>query len=103
MGGIFDGRYIYLVPLLNISYHGNILRYDTRGEFKNSNNWQAYNAGNIDGLNTIGYAGAVFDGKFIYFVPHTDASASYHGKVLRYDSNGEFKNSNSWRYWHRAK
>jgi hypothetical protein len=53
-------------------------------------------AGNTSPLtNTKGYIGAAFDGRYVYFVPWNDGT-SYHGKVLRYDTQGNFSNSASW-------
>jgi len=95
-GGVHDGRYIYFVPNSGISgYHGMALRYDTQGAFTNSGSWAAYDAGNTGGLNTKGYWGGVFDGRYVYFVPFRDSS-SVHGKVLRYDTQGKFTNVTSW-------
>jgi hypothetical protein len=30
VGGVFDGRYVYLVPLRALDYHGFAARYDTQ-------------------------------------------------------------------------
>ncbi len=38
---------------------------------------------------------ALFDGRFMYFVPYTDFVV-YHGRVLRYDTVGSFTNATSW-------
>jgi hypothetical protein len=94
-GGVFDGRYVYFVPNRDSSHHGRVLRYDTQNTFSNSNSWSSFNAGNIGGLNTKGYGGGVFDGRYVYFVPSYDGS-SHHGRVLRYDTESTFSNSNSW-------
>jgi hypothetical protein len=45
----------------------------------------AYDAGNTLGLNTIGYSGAVFNGRYIYFAPFSNAGGS-NGNVLRFDA-----------------
>ena len=37
--------------------------------------WSVYDAGNTGGMNTKGYYGAVFDGRYVYFVPYNDGSA----------------------------
>jgi hypothetical protein len=93
-GGVFDGRYIYFAPY-SAGTSGKVLRYDTQSAFSNSASWQAFDAGNTSGLNTMGYAGAVFDGRYIYFVPARD-NVSYHGRVLRYDTQSAFSTSSSW-------
>ena len=95
-GAVFDGRYVYFVPQYDgVSRHGKVLRYDTHGEFTDSESWNAYDAGNTSGLNTKGYYGAVFDGRYVYFVPRTDGLVM-HSRVLRYDTEGEFTDEKSW-------
>ena len=95
-GAVFDGRYIYFVPQHDLqNRHGKALRYDTHGEFGNAASWQAYDASSTDGLNTKGYYGAVFDGRYIYYVPRRDENR-FHSRVLRYDTQGDFKNPASW-------
>ena len=97
-GAIFDGkRYIYFVPFYNgNSYDGIVLRYDTTSSFSSSSSWDAYDASNTDGLNTVGYYGGVFDGRFVYFSPFADSLSTYHGRVLRYDTNSSFNSYLSW-------
>lgn len=95
IGLVFDGRYIYFSPYSdNSSYHGKVMRYDTTGSFTASTSWTMYDAGNTGGLQTRGYASAVYDGRFIIFVPYINGTA--HGKVLKYDTTGSFSDSNSW-------
>jgi len=102
LGAVFDGRYVYFVPQANTTEqstgqhrHGIVLRYDTHGEFRSNNCWKAYNADNTEGMVTRGYYGAVFDGRYVYFVPRFDG-ADYHTKVLRYDTLGNFTEKRSW-------
>lgn len=102
LGAVFDGRYVYFSPQANTTLrpnktrrHGIVLRYDTQGKFKDSAAWQAYDAGNTDGLNTKGYYGAAFDGRYVYFVPRYSGD-DYHSRVLRYDTHGAFDASSSW-------
>jgi hypothetical protein len=92
-GAVSDGRYIYFAPASNNSgnYHGEVLRYDTMGSFSDLSSWSACDPGvNGVGNDPDGYAGAVFDGHYVYFVPYaTDNGPSgYHGEVLRYDTTG---------------
>ncbi|MHC4779327.1 MAG: LamG domain-containing protein [Planctomycetota bacterium] len=95
-GGVFDGRYVYFVPLEdNTSFHTQILRYDTTGDFSTSTNWDSYDPGPTND----GYSGAVFDGKYIYFVPHQTAAATDHGEVVRYDTASSFNGSGEWSYF----
>ena len=93
-GGFFDGRYVYFIPWAGrlkgkgSGHHANFLRYDTRGPFTAPASWEACDASRTDGLQTIGYNGGVFDGRFIYTSPLCDDDA-FHGRVLRCDTVGE--------------
>ncbi len=82
IGDVFDGRYIYFVPNSNGGYFGKILRYDATQDFFNTNSWDVYNAFAEDGVGEMtGFNGAVFDGRYVHFVPFQGR-----GKVLRYDT-----------------
>ena len=94
-GGVFDGRYVYYAPCRTMLFHGRALRYDTQNDFKDSGSWESHDAGSTDGLATVGYAGAVFDGRYVYYVPFSDSS-SRHARVLRYDTQGGFSSTSSW-------
>ncbi len=96
-GAVFDGRYVYFAPqhYQDRTAHGIVLRYDTHADFKDPASYAAYDAGRTDGLNTQGYYGAACDGRYVYFVPRQD-SVSYHSRVLRYDTHGDFKAASSW-------
>ena len=70
-GAVFDGRYVYFVPeqQADLDTHAVVLRYDTHGPFDNPQSYSAYDAAGTAGLDTRGYYGAVFDGRYVYFVP----------------------------------
>ncbi|MBN2498315.1 MAG: hypothetical protein JXR96_27235 [Deltaproteobacteria bacterium] len=98
-GGTFDGRYLYFAPFSNggDTFHGNVLRFDTRGGgFSSPDSWSAFDASSVDGLSTIGYKGAVFDGRYVTFVPFRDDLSSQHARVLRYDTTAAFDSAVSW-------
>ncbi len=97
-GGVFDGRYVYFVPLDNGSgQHGAVLRFDTEGSFRDTGSWTAFDPGNAGvGTDPDGYQGAVFDGRYVYFSPFHNG-LSQHGEVLRYDTQSEFGDAASWR------
>jgi hypothetical protein len=103
-GAEFDGKYIYFAPFrksMNSEgysekfYHGEVLRYDTTLEFETVGAWSTFDAAaNGVGDDPRGYAGAGFDGKYIYFAPNIRevqlaglVGTDYHGEVLRYDTN----------------
>ena len=102
-GAVFDGRYVYYSAQRHghefDSTHGIVMRYDTQGDFNDPESYSAYDAGNTNGLKTKGYYGAVFDGRYVYFVPrgvrYFDFD-EFHSKVLRYDTHRDFKSSESW-------
>lgn len=60
--------------------------------------FSAYDAGHTNGLETRGYFGAVYDGRYVYFCPIRDQQerTSVHGRVLRLDTQSEFKDPASW-------
>jgi antitoxin component YwqK of YwqJK toxin-antitoxin module len=96
-GAVFDGRYVYFVPYYNGSdYHGEVLRYDTTGDFVETSSWITFDAGEHGvGTDPDGYIGAVFDGRYVYFVPYYNGS-DRHGEVLKYDTTGDFNVTSSW-------
>lgn len=57
--------------------------------------FDAFDAGKTDGMDTTGFLGAVFDGRYIYFVPQHNAECR-HGRVLRYDTHSPFSDARSW-------
>ncbi len=92
-----DGRYIYFVPFEDGGgHHGEMLRYDTQATFSDPASWQAYDPGaNGVGIDTDGYSGAIFDGRYLYYTPLHNGT-DFHGEVLRYDTQGAFDNATSW-------
>lgn len=97
-GGVFDGRYVYFSPQDNATAaHGRVLRFDTQSAFTNAASWALYDAGATGGLDTTGFQGAIFDGRFVYFVPHYNNTPPFwNGIVVRYDTHGSFTNAASW-------
>ncbi|UCC31017.1 MAG: hypothetical protein JSU86_01815, partial [Phycisphaerales bacterium] len=96
-GAVFDNRYVYFVPWHNgVDFHGEVLRYDTEGSFTDPSSWDTYDAKSHGvGHDPTGFGDAVFDGRYIYFVP-TLNNTGYHGEVLRYDTSGAFREVSSW-------
>jgi hypothetical protein len=98
-GAVFDGRHVYGCPIRSHrprdSVHGHVLRCDTHGDFRDEATWEAFDAGGTDGLNTVCYYGAAFDGRHVIFAPRDD-SKGYHSRVLRYDTRGPFKEPDAW-------
>jgi hypothetical protein len=90
LGGTFDGRYVYFAPIGTEP----VVRYDTQGTgFGATSSWTPYNPAAMDdaGVYSDEYAGAVFDGRYVYFIP-ADLSPAF----LRYDSHADFTSASSW-------
>ena len=99
-GAAFDGRHVYFCPIRTtlsdrMSVHGHVLRYDTHKDFHLPDSYEAYDAGKTDGIRTVCYYGATFDGRFMYFTPR-DEGDGYHSRVLRYDTHGPYRHPDSW-------
>ena len=97
-GAVFDGRYVYFAAEMHgdRSTHAQILRYDTHNPFKDPASYAAYDAGRTDGLEVRGFYGALFDGRYVYFVPRQLDMHQYHSRILRLDTEGDFKDPTSW-------
>ncbi|MFK8026290.1 MAG: FG-GAP-like repeat-containing protein [Ilumatobacter sp.] len=96
-GVVFDGRHLYFVPWNNgSSAHGEVLRFDTTAAFDATTSWLAFDPGaNGVGLDADGYAGAVFDGRHVYFTPANNGPGSF-GEILRLDTAAQFDDATSW-------
>ncbi|MEC7842751.1 MAG: LamG-like jellyroll fold domain-containing protein [Candidatus Latescibacterota bacterium] len=97
-GAVFDGRYVYFSPEMHgdSSTHGVVLRYDTLADFGDVASYAAHDASETDGLDTRGFYGAVFDGRYVYFVPRQIDLVAYHSRVLRLDTSTNFRDESSW-------
>lgn len=99
-GAVTDGRYIYFVPEQHgergYPTHGQVLRLDTLGDLDDPASFAAVDAGHTGNLETRGYYGGVFDGRFVYFVPRQLGMEQYHSHVLRLDTQGDFRDPSSW-------
>ncbi len=94
--GVYKDGYMYFAPYL-LEWemcHGTVLRFNANMIFSNSLSWTAYDASLTSGLNSVGFAGAVADNQFIYFIPN--CNPSFDPIFLRYDTNSEFSKPTSW-------
>lgn len=91
VGGTFDGRYVYFVPneAPNLA-----LRYDTTGAFAAPASWSTFDTESVD-INAYGFMGAVFDGRYVYYVPWY-SSGAVSNTMARYDTTAPFTSSTSW-------
>ena len=94
-GGVFDGRYVYLVPSENGgAYDGIVARYDTEAAFDAGAAWETFDTTTIN-AEAVGFAGGVFDGRYLYLVPSYSGS-SWDGVVARYDTEAAFDAGSAW-------
>jgi hypothetical protein len=71
---------VYLVPEANSSgLDGVVARYDTQASFTTVGSWSTFDTATLN-ANAITFAGAVFDGRYVYLVP------SGAGIVARFDA-----------------
>jgi hypothetical protein len=97
MGAAFDGRFVYLVPHFNgvLAASGVLFRYDTQAPFGTAASWSSVDLTALVGPAARGFAGAAFDGRFLYLVPNAFAGTRS-GVVVRYDSSASFGAPASW-------
>jgi hypothetical protein len=97
-GATFDGRYVYLTPYNDTNfntqgYTGVSARYDTHADFGTATSWSTFDV-HMLGANAVGYSGAVFDTRYVYFVPLVHSGPN--GLVARYDTTGDYASAGSW-------
>jgi hypothetical protein len=90
LGGAFDGQHVYLAPFPTGGTPSSTiaLRYDAPAGL-NTSSFSTFDTSGL-GQSTEGYAGAAFDGRYIYMAP----SAS--SLVARYDDTAPFGLASSW-------
>lgn len=84
-GAATDGQYVYFAPYAKAftgPRNGIVLRYDTRADFKRDASYSTFDTSTLSPP-AAGFNGAIFDGKFVYFVPRTD------GVVARFDARND--------------
>ncbi|MEO7111234.1 MAG: hypothetical protein ABI183_12420 [Polyangiaceae bacterium] len=105
-GGTFDGRYLYLAPSVNSETgmpHGHALRFDTLSSFTAASAWSTFDTTTL-APTALGFAGAAFDGRYVYFAPNggeVDVQDVYYAfqpssTFVRYDTLGSFTDAAAW-------
>ena len=84
-GGTFDGRYVYLASQTG----GLVRRFDATMQLSAASAWESFDTQLAEAPQTLSFAGAAFDGRYVYF-------ASYEAVVVRYDSQAPFGAATSW-------
>jgi len=92
VGAVYDGRYLYYVPYAN----GVVARFDTTAEFRDPSAWSGMDCARTNGLDTRGFDGGFFDGRYVYFVPFVNEGGHFHANWLRYDPLLPFEDAASW-------
>jgi len=96
-GAVFDGRFIYFAPYQNgTGYFGRIARYDTLFSFTSTGSYTTFDTTTVSSASR-GFFGAVFDGRYIYFVPSYLGGSDYSGTVTRFDTTLSFFMTSSYR------
>lgn len=85
VGATFDGQYLYLVPYATApgTFSGLAARFDTTADFAQKDSWKFFDMKSAV-AGAIGYYGAGFDGRYVYFVPNRNSSPN--GLVMRFDA-----------------
>ena len=98
VGGVFDGRYLYLVPYINDSAttSGIVVRFDTTADFASRASWSSFDMTTVH-PNAKGFSGGIFDGRYVYFVKAAFGSGETGPVVVpRYDTQGAFDAAAAW-------
>ncbi|MES1184741.1 MAG: hypothetical protein ABUL60_13085, partial [Myxococcales bacterium] len=96
-GAAFDERYVYFAPGYigqlagDTVASGNVSRYDTQADFTKPASWSSFDLVSLD-ENAAGFSGVVFDGHYLYFVPHKTENS----RAVRYDTSASFDMASSW-------
>ncbi len=93
----FDGRYVYYAPsqLLNDTYPGNFIRYDTTLPFTVSTSYSYFNM-TIVNSNCTNIFGGCFDGRYIYMCTYDTSFLVANYLFIRYDTWSTFNQVSSY-------
>jgi hypothetical protein len=85
IGGVYDGRYVYLIPYVNggatnLGASGVISRYDTTGQFTSGGSWSSFDLVQVNSKQGVAFFGGAFDRRYVYLVPFNRTLA------LRFDT-----------------
>ncbi len=83
LGGVYDGRFIYLAPGPTNSVRTVYSRYDTTKPFASAESWDSV-IGDTVGLPPTYHMGASFDGQYVYFAPWSIVAPNKNAGVIRF-------------------
>jgi hypothetical protein len=90
-GAVFDGRFIYLAPYSKSQSTAVAARFDTQAPFDSPSSWSTFDPTALN-ADARGFRGAVFDGRYVYFVPNDNTKAI----VTRHDTTAPFGKAEAW-------
>lgn len=97
-----DGRFVYFVPgFTDAGPHGFAVRYDSTRDFSLKPSWESYDLHSRSCVGctaeSVGFAGATFDGRYVYFAPGVSAARTT-AWVMRFDTTAaSFADDAAWR------
>ena len=100
VGGVFDGHHVYLVPFSAGTTETYLTRFVTKTlspPFLDAGAWQTFQVSTFNG-GAIGFAGAAFDGRYVYFVPYNYGNES-DGLIAQYDTTGDLDAGTAWSFF----
>jgi len=102
IGGVFDGHYLYIAPSYSVdegSSSGLVVRFDTTRDFTSDSSWTTFDLDTAK-QGAQGYAGALFDGRYVYLIPNAAAGVEQTAVVAaRFDTTASFGASTSWEFF----
>jgi hypothetical protein len=101
-GAAFDGRYVYFEPYNSGTPNSVVARFDTTSAsgFASAASWDFFDVSTLNAA-ARGFASAVFDGHYLYFVPYSGGTGTPSSFVARYDtsSGSGFASAASWTFF----
>ena len=99
VGSAFDGKYMYFAPYGDALQGptSRVARYDVSAPFTAKSSWQTFDTTTVN-VGARGFEGALFDGRYVYFVPFDNGTgpSSVDGLVTRYDTLSSFTAAAAW-------
>lgn len=93
----FDGHYIYFAPVsYERKFHANILRFDTKKDFKDKSSYQVFNASDVDGYDMSGIFDISGKDNDIYFLKKKGTDLVYRSYLMKFDKTKDFNDKSSY-------
>src|SRR5678816_2876057 len=89
-GGIFDGKYLYLMPFHNPTVHGVFVRYDTTQAFNTAASYQKFDLATVS-TSAVEFTGGAFDGKYVYLAPAVNGLPVRFDKAALFDAGASYE------------